>query len=119
LNSWLPTVLHDSGVPLDRAIRITAMFQVGGAVGAYLLGRVFDRKRSFGALALAYFGASVCVFFIGMAVASIALQALAVFAGVFWAAAVPPLIAVVAALILNQRGLNQHGSAARSAPPVF
>jgi AAHS family 4-hydroxybenzoate transporter-like MFS transporter len=161
LNSWLPTVLHDSGVPLERAIRITAMFQVGGAVGAFVLGRIFDRKKSFRALALAYFGASVCVFFIGMAGASVAFQALAVFAAgicvvggqtgsnalaaesyatsvrstgvgwalgigrigsivgpvlggvllsshlemrrVFWAAALPPLIAVIAALIVNRR----------------
>ncbi len=46
LNSWLPTVLHDSGLDLKRAIRITAMFQIGGAVGALLLGRIFDRYKS-------------------------------------------------------------------------
>jgi AAHS family 4-hydroxybenzoate transporter-like MFS transporter len=80
LNSWLPTVLHDSGLAEATAIRMTAMFQVGGAVGAFILGRTFDRRKSFGALALAYSGAAVCVFFIGMAGASTLLQGLLVFA---------------------------------------
>jgi AAHS family 4-hydroxybenzoate transporter-like MFS transporter len=137
------------------------MFQVGGAVGAFLLGRLFDRSTSYRALAWVYLGASVCVFFIGMAGSSVALQAFAVFAAgvcvvggqtgsnamaaqsyptsvrstgvgwalgigrigsivgpvaggmllsshlpmkrVFWAAALPPLIALLAAAVLNQR----------------
>jgi AAHS family 4-hydroxybenzoate transporter-like MFS transporter len=80
LNSWLPTVLHDSGLALNRAIRITAMFQIGGAVGALVLGRIFDHFKSYRALALAFLGSSVCVFLIGMLGATVALQALAVFA---------------------------------------
>jgi AAHS family 4-hydroxybenzoate transporter-like MFS transporter len=163
LSSWLPTILHDSGFGLRTAILITAMFQVGGTVGAFVLGRFFDRSKSFRALAWAYAGAAVCVFFIGMAGGSVVLQGFAVFmAGmcvigsqtgsnalaadcyttairstgvgwalgigrigsivgpilggillsshlemrrVFWAAAVPPLIAVVAAVGVNlQRG---------------
>jgi MFS transporter, AAHS family, 4-hydroxybenzoate transporter len=170
LNSWLPTVLNDSGLPLSTAIQITAMFQVGGAVGAFVLGRLFDRSTSYRALAWVYLGASVCVFFIGMAGASVALQAFAVFmagmcvvggqtgsnamaaqsyptsvrstgvgwalgigrigsivgpvAGgmllsshlpmkrVFWAAAFPPLLALLAAAILNHR----EGGAAQQTP---
>jgi AAHS family 4-hydroxybenzoate transporter-like MFS transporter len=161
LNSWLPTVLHDSGLELGTAIRITAMFQAGGAAGAFILGRTFDRRKSFGALALSYAGAAVCVFFIGMAGSSLVLQALLVFAAgicvvggqtgsnamaaesyptpirstgvgwalgigrigsiagpmlgavllssqlemkrVFWAAAVPPAVAVIAVLLVNRR----------------
>ncbi len=80
LNSWLPTVLHDSGLELGTAIRMTAMFQVGGAAGAFILGRAFDRRKSFSALVLAYAGATACVFFIGMAGASVVLQTLLVFA---------------------------------------
>ena len=169
LNSWLPTVLHDSGLPLETAIRMTAMFQVGGAVGAFILGRTFDRRKSFGALAIAYTGAAICVFFIGMAGSSLALQALLVFGAgicvvggqtgsnamaaesyptqirstgvgwslgigrigsivgpmlgavllssqlemkrVFWAAAVPPVIAVIAALIVNRRAARATAAA--------
>jgi MFS transporter, AAHS family, 4-hydroxybenzoate transporter len=43
LSSWLPTVIHDSGVAVNQAVLITAMFQVGGILGAISLGRLFDR----------------------------------------------------------------------------
>jgi len=164
LNSWLPTVLHDSGLQLETALRITAMFQVGGAIGAFVLGRTFDRMKSFIALAAAYAGAAACVFFIGMAGSSLIVQTGLVFATgvcvvggqtgsnamaaqlyptsirstgvgwslgigrigsivgpmlgaillsshmevreVFWAAAVPPGIAAIAAMLVNRRAMN-------------
>jgi AAHS family 4-hydroxybenzoate transporter-like MFS transporter len=159
LNSWLPTVMHDAGLALETAILITALFQVGGAVGALLLGRYIDRVLSYRVLAWTYLGATVCVFLIGAAGTSAPLEACAVFAAgfcvigaqtganslaaesystavrstgvgwalgigrigsivgpvlgsvllssqlrveqVFWAAAVPPLIAAGAALVVN------------------
>jgi AAHS family 4-hydroxybenzoate transporter-like MFS transporter len=83
LNSWLPTVIHDAGVPVERAIAITAMFQVGGAVAAWVLGRVIDRRMSYGVLAWVYLGAAVCVFLIGMVSATVAIETAAVFAAGF------------------------------------
>ncbi|HJT87615.1 MAG TPA: MFS transporter [Bryobacteraceae bacterium] len=83
LNSWMPTVLHDGGIRLETAIVITAMFQVGGAVGALLLGRVIDRQSSYRILAWTYLGAALCVFLVGMAATSVALETLAVFAAGF------------------------------------
>jgi MFS transporter, AAHS family, 4-hydroxybenzoate transporter len=83
LNSWLPTVIHDAGVPLSQAIAITAMFQIGGAVAAIVLGRVVDRQRSYGVLALVYLGAAVCVFLIGLVSATVAIETAAVFAAGF------------------------------------
>ena len=164
LNSWLPTVLHDSGLQLETALRITAMFQVGGAIGAFVLGRTFDRMKSFIGLSAAYAGAAACVFFIGMAGSSLIVQTGLVFATgvcvvggqtgsnalaaelyptsirstgvgwslgigrigsivgpmlgamllssrlevrqVFWVAAVPPGIAVLAAMLVNRRAMN-------------
>jgi AAHS family 4-hydroxybenzoate transporter-like MFS transporter len=164
LNSWLPTVLHDSGLQLETALRITVMFQVGGAIGAFVLGRIFDRMKSFIGLAAAYACAAACVFFIGMAGSSLIVQTGLVFATgvcvvggqiganamaaelyptsirstgvgwslgigrigsiagpllgamllssrlevrqVFWAAAVPPGIAVIAAILVNRRAMN-------------
>jgi len=47
LNSWLPTVINDNGIRVETAIIITTLFQVGGAAGALLLGRVVDRLLSF------------------------------------------------------------------------
>ena len=34
LNSWLPTMISDADVPVATAIRLTALFQVGGIGGA-------------------------------------------------------------------------------------
>jgi AAHS family 4-hydroxybenzoate transporter-like MFS transporter len=83
LNSWLPTVLRDSGMELERAILVTTMFQVGGAVASLVLGRFIDRMKSYRVVGWAYLGAGVAVFLIGMASASVALQAAAVFAAGF------------------------------------
>ncbi len=83
LNSWLPTVLHDGGIVLEQAILITAMFQVGGAVGAWLLGRHIDRTSSYRILAWTYVGAAACVFLIGIVSTSVAPATLAVFAAGF------------------------------------
>jgi len=83
LNSWLPTVLHDGGIVLEQAILITAMFQVGGAVGSLVLGRSIDRGSSYRVLAWTYLGAAACVFVIGSVSTSVGLATAAVFAAGF------------------------------------
>ena len=83
LNSWLPTVIHDAGVALDQAIVITAMFQVGGAVAAIVLGRMVDRQMSYAVLTWVYLGAAVCVFLIGLVNGTVADETAAVFAAGF------------------------------------
>jgi len=83
LNSWLPTILHDSGLTLRQAILITTMFQVGGAVASIILGRFIDRMTSYRVLAWAYLGACVSVFFVGAASTSVALGTIVVFAAGF------------------------------------
>ena len=80
LNSWLPTVMNDDGIPLQTAIIITTLFQIGGAMGAVLLGRLIDRLLSFKILAWTYLSAAVCIFLIGEAGASIVLLVITVFA---------------------------------------
>ena len=83
LNSWLPTVIHDAGVALEQAIVITAMFQVGGAAAAIVLGRLVDRQMSYGVLTWVYLGAAVCVFLIGLVNGTAAIETAAVFAAGF------------------------------------
>jgi AAHS family 4-hydroxybenzoate transporter-like MFS transporter len=83
LNSWLPTVIYDAGVPLEQAITITALFQVGGAAAAIVLGRVVDRQMSYGVLAWVYAGAAICVFLIGLVSGTVAVETAAVFAAGF------------------------------------
>lgn len=65
VNSWMPTIMKDVGIPQGRAIVITTLFQVGGTVGAIVIGKLFDRDLSFRALALGYLIAAVSVFLIG------------------------------------------------------
>lgn len=83
LNSWLPTVIHDAGVVVERAIAITAMFQIGGAAAAIVLGRVVDKQMSYAILVWVYLGAAICVFLIGLVSATVAIETAAVFAAGF------------------------------------
>jgi AAHS family 4-hydroxybenzoate transporter-like MFS transporter len=83
LNSWLPTVMNDNGIRVQIAIVITTLFQIGGAIGAILLGRLIDRRLSFKILAWTYLSAAACIFLIGEAGASIGLLVVTVFAAGF------------------------------------
>lgn len=75
LNAWLPTVIHDAGIAVETAILLTAMFQLGGAAGSLLMGRLLDRFFSFRVLACAYLMAALFVFLIGAAGQSVLLLA--------------------------------------------
>jgi len=82
LNSWLPTIISDAGIPVSTAINLTALFQVGGIGGALVLGAVLDRYFSFWVLAACYLWAAISVLLIGAAGAStIMLAVTIVFAG--------------------------------------
>src|SRR6266702_2286216 len=68
LSSWLPTLLRQSGLPLAAALRIAAMFQIGGVVGGFALAWLMQRWGPFivlsgsyalTAIALAILGAEV------------------------------------------------------------
>jgi AAHS family 4-hydroxybenzoate transporter-like MFS transporter len=83
LNAWMPTLVHDAGIEIGRAIVLTALFQLGGAVGSFVLGRVLDRFLSFRVLGYAYLAAGVFVFLIGTAGKSVVLLAWAIFAAGF------------------------------------
>src|SRR4029079_3460314 len=61
LNSWLPTIMNDSGIKAETAIRVTALFQVGGCIGAVLLGWTLDRRRTFAVVAVCFLWAAVWI----------------------------------------------------------
>ncbi|MDN0083771.1 aromatic acid/H+ symport family MFS transporter [Crenobacter sp. SG2305] len=63
LSSWLPILLNSTGISLSRASLVTAMFQVGGTIGAILLGRLMDRFGATRTLSLSYLAGAV---FIGL-----------------------------------------------------
>jgi AAHS family 4-hydroxybenzoate transporter-like MFS transporter len=72
VTNWLPTVISDSGVSLNRAVLVTSMYQVGGTLGTITLGRLFDRKAPFRWLAVTYLVAAVFVLYIGRVTGSAA-----------------------------------------------
>lgn len=73
LNSWLPTIMNDSGIRTATAIRVTAMFQIGGSVGAILLGWLLDRRPSFNIAAICFLWAAFWIFVTAEAGASVPL----------------------------------------------
>ncbi|RQS11939.1 MFS transporter [Burkholderia sp. Bp9002] len=83
LSSWLPTLLRTTGATLQTAARVTAMFQVGGTLGAIVLGGLMDRFDPHRVLACSYAGAGVFVAAIGACAGSPWGAALAVFAAGF------------------------------------
>lgn len=83
LSSWLPTLINGSGVSLGTASLITAMFQVGGTVGAVTVGRLMDRFNPHHVLGIAYASAGLFVYLIGHAPGLPWLMVLAVFAAGF------------------------------------
>ncbi|MGU7772134.1 MFS transporter [Burkholderia sp. MR1-5-21] len=83
LSSWLPTLLRTTGATLQTAARVTAMFQVGGTLGAVVLGWLMDRFDPHRVLACSYAAAGVFVAAIGTLAATPWGAALAVFAAGF------------------------------------
>ncbi len=43
MTNWLPTLIHSGGVALALASRIAVMYQLGGTVGALVIGRLMDK----------------------------------------------------------------------------
>jgi AAHS family 4-hydroxybenzoate transporter-like MFS transporter len=83
LSSWLPTLIKSTGVSLKTASLVTAMFQVGGTLGAIALGWLMDRFNPHYVLAISYALAGVFIAAIGSLTATPWLVGLAVFAAGF------------------------------------
>ena len=83
LSSWLPTFIKSTGVSLKTASLVTTMFQVGGTIGAILLGWLMDRVNPHYVLAISYALAGVFIAAIGSLTDSPVLAGLAVFCAGF------------------------------------
>ena len=83
LSSWLPTLISSTGMSLKNASLVTAMFQVGGTVGAILLGQLMDRFDPRRVLGVTYALAAVFTALIGSSTGNTALMVLAVFGAGF------------------------------------
>jgi len=83
LSSWLPTLLRATGISLKTAALVTMMFQVGGTLGAIVLGWLMDRANPHYVLAASYALAGVFITAIGSLTTAPWLAGVAVFAAGF------------------------------------
>jgi MFS transporter, AAHS family, 4-hydroxybenzoate transporter len=61
LTGWLPTLMKDSGVSMSTAANVTAMFQIGGTIGAIIVGWIMDKSRPALVIAAAYLCGALCI----------------------------------------------------------
>ncbi len=66
LTGWLPTLIKDAGLPISTAANVTAMFQIGGTVGAILVGFTMDRTQPTRVIAGAYVLGAACIIGLGL-----------------------------------------------------
>ncbi|WP_407941677.1 MFS transporter [Noviherbaspirillum galbum] len=79
ISSWMPILLRSTGASLSLASWVTATFQIGGTVGAILLGRMMDRFGACRVLGTAYLLGAVFVVMCGASVSNLWLLVVAVF----------------------------------------
>ncbi|WP_394787121.1 MFS transporter [Rhodoferax sp.] len=91
--SWLPTMMKDAGMSIDRAANVTAMFQLGGTVGALLVGWLMDRMDPNRVIAVAYLLGAAALLAMGLS-------------GLMSASIVALVVAVGFCLSGAQTGLN-------------
>lgn len=84
LSSWLPTLISSTGMTLKDASLVTAMFQVGGTVGAIALGQLMDRFKPQLVLGLAYALAAGFIATIGSSTGNTMMLIAAVFGAGFF-----------------------------------
>jgi AAHS family 4-hydroxybenzoate transporter-like MFS transporter len=83
LTGWLPTLMKDAGLTVSHAANITAMFQIGGTVGAICVGWLMDKTRPAPVISAAYLGGGLCVLALGWIGAMSSSLTLLVFAAGF------------------------------------
>ena len=66
LTGWLPTLFKENGLSISEAANVTALFQLGGTVGAVLVGWCMDRVAPTRVISLAYLGGAASVVLLGL-----------------------------------------------------
>ena len=67
MTNWMPTLLQQaSGASMADAARIGAMYQVGGTLGAILVGRLMDRFEPHRVLFASYLTGAACIVLISL-----------------------------------------------------
>jgi MFS transporter, AAHS family, 4-hydroxybenzoate transporter len=80
LANWLPIVISGTGISIAQAALATAMLQVGGIVGAIVLGRLIDRFGHYVVLTTIFLLAAIFIALLGLTGPVFLLIAIVVFA---------------------------------------
>ena len=65
LTGWLPTMMKDAGLSISAAANVTALFQIGGTLGAVVVGAGMDRLRPALVISSAYLGGGALALALG------------------------------------------------------
>ncbi|THC45206.1 MFS transporter [Massilia sp. Mn16-1_5] len=79
LTNWLPTLFKDAGFPIAKAAMVAAMYQVGGTVGAIVLGWAMDRYNAYKVLGISYLTAILFIALISFQYTDLLILNIAVF----------------------------------------
>jgi AAHS family 4-hydroxybenzoate transporter-like MFS transporter len=80
MTNWMPTLLQQaSGVSIADAAFVGAMYQIGGTVGAILVGQLMDRFEPHGVLFASYVTGALCIVAISLLTHHSGLMTVAVF----------------------------------------
>ncbi|MGI4859394.1 MAG: MFS transporter [Janthinobacterium lividum] len=66
LTGWLPTLIRDAGLSMERAATIAGLFQLGGTIGAVVVGFAMDRLDRNAVIGTAYLLGGFFIFSLGM-----------------------------------------------------
>jgi len=84
LTNWMPTLIQQaSGASLAGAAFMAAMYQVGGTIGAIVVGRLMDRFEPHAVLCATYLTGAASVALISLSTTTLGLMTFAVFAAGF------------------------------------
>ncbi|WP_315834343.1 aromatic acid/H+ symport family MFS transporter [Bradyrhizobium prioriisuperbiae] len=84
LTSWLPTLITSAGLPIEQAVVIGAMFQLGGTIGALVVSWCMDRTNAHVSIAVSYLLGAVMLVVIAQVSANLVVLSAAVFMAGFF-----------------------------------
>jgi len=79
LVSWMPTLMRDSGASISDSARITALFPLGGGIGAIFCGWLMDRVNATRVVGIAYFVTAVLLVLLSRSTGTIGLLMMVTF----------------------------------------
>ena len=103
LTSWLPSLIEQSGQPVEKAAVVSAMLMVGGAGGGLLLGWLMDKTKANYAVAASFVLGAGVVLYVGRGIESLVeLQVCVFLSGLFVSGALSSMSTLAAAFYPTQ-----------------